>query len=152
MSSDRTMSFDLDTFMNSVTTDAGSTVLEPVPFGEYAAIVDDLKPRTTRTGRLILDIIWSIEDPDLKEQLAREKVTVRQSVFIDTTPAGSIDFSKGKNVQLNRVREALGQNKEGESWSPMSLRGAGPARITVTQRMDEESGNTYNDVKQVGRF
>lgn len=146
------MSFDLDTFMNSVTTESGSTALEPVPFGEYAAVIDDLKPRTTRTGRLILDIIWSIEDLELKAQLDRDKVTVRQSVFIDTTSSGAIDFGKGKNVQLNRVREALGQNKEGESWSPMSLRGAGPARITVTQRMDEETGNTYNDVKQVGRF
>jgi hypothetical protein len=146
------MSFDLDTFMNSVTNEAGSTVLEPVPVGEYPATVDDLKPRNTKTGRLILDVIWNIEDDDLRAQLHRERVTVRQSVFIDTTPAGAIDFTKGKNVQLNRVREALGQNKEGEAWSPMQLRGAGPARITVSQRIDDDTGNVYNDVKQVGRW
>lgn len=146
------MSFDLDTFMNSVTTDAGSTVLEPVPFGEYEAFVDDIKVRTTRTGKVVMDLIWAISDQSLQEQLGRDKVTVRQSVFVDVSPSGGIDFNKGKNVQLGRVREALGQNKEGEAWSPMQLRGAGPARITVTQRMDDETGNTYNDVKQVGRI
>lgn len=146
------MSFDLDTFMNSVTNEAGSTVLEPVPAGEFPAIIEDLKPRTTRTGRLVLDVIWNVEDPELKQKLNREKITVRQSLFIDTTSAGGIDFGKGKNVQLNRVREALGQNAGGQAWSPMMLRGAGPARITVTQRVDDETGNVYNDVKQVGRF
>jgi hypothetical protein len=144
--------FNPETFLNTVEVGANSTSFEPIPDGEYLAHIpfDDssLKPRVTNKGQLVLDITWELLDEALKAKLDRTKVTVRQSLFIDQTPQGTIDRSKGKNVQLGRLREALGQNDPLKPWQPSDLRGAGPAKIKVSSRLGDD-GTVYNDVKAV---
>lgn len=146
--------FNPDTFLNQDEVGALSTSFEPIPDGEFEAHVgsgdDAVKARTTNTGRAILDVTWEIENQQLKEQLGRDKLTVRQSVFLDLTPQGTLDRGKGKNVQLGRLRDALGQNDPSRPWNPNMLRGAGPAKIRISQR--EADGNIYNDVKGVSRI
>ncbi|MGH2638967.1 MAG: hypothetical protein ACRDF4_06765, partial [Rhabdochlamydiaceae bacterium] len=44
--------------------------------------------------------------------------------FLELTSSGAIDFGKGKNVGLGRLREALGQNKIGKPWSFNMIRGS----------------------------
>jgi hypothetical protein len=148
--------FDPDSFLNQAEAGANSTSFEPIPDGEYVAMIGSdekaVTPRQTNSGRLILDVTWEIDDMNLKTQLQRDKLTVRQSIFIDTTPQGTIDRGKGKNVQLGRVRDALGQNDPMKPWSPISLRGAGPAKIRVTQRSSEDGSQVYNDVKAVTKI
>lgn len=149
--------FDPEKFMNSVTEDAGSTSLTPIPTGEYTAVVDDVEWREAKTkageARMIMRVIWRITDNDLANQLDRVP-TVRQDVWLDVDKrTGGLDFAKGKNIGVGRLREALGQNNPGQRWAPGMLKGAGPALLTITQRGDKENTDTiYNDVKSVGKI
>jgi|SRR6516162_1131119 len=148
--------FDPTKFLESTTTDAGSTARNPVPAGEYKATIDDLELRTANTKngeRQILRVIWEIHDEGAKEATGLDKVTVRQDIWLDLTPAGNdLDYSKGKNIGLGRLREAVGQNNAGEAWNPGMLKGAGPALLVVIERPDERSDVVYNDVKSVGQL
>lgn len=145
--------FDPSTFLNTQETGALSTSYDPIPDNEYSAFIgageEAVKARSTQSGQHILDVTWEITDPALAEQLGREKVTVRQSIFLDMTAQGTLDRGKGKNVQLGRLREALNQNDPSRPWSPLSLRGAGPAKIKVTSRTTDQG--VFNDVKAVSK-
>lgn len=147
--------FNPDAFMNEQAAGALSTSFEPIPDGEYKAMIGSdenaVKARTTSTGRAVLDVTWELFDPELAAKLGRDKLTVRQSVFLDITPQGGLDRGKGKNVQLGRIRDALNQNDPTKPWSPQQLRGAGPAVVRVTQRASEDGQVIYNDVKGVSK-
>lgn len=148
--------FDPNTFLSTEEAGALSTTFEPIPDGEYEAMIgagdEALKPRVTQSGRHILDVTWELNDEALRERLGREKLTVRQSLFLDMTSQGTLDRGTGKNVQLGRLREALGQNDPSKPWSPMMLRGAGPAKIRITQRAGDDGVTIYNDVKAVTKL
>ena len=140
--------FDLDSFM-SQPADQGSTSISPIPEGEYLAIIDDVKPRvvTTKLGEAIaLDVFFTIQDEALKAKLGRETLTVKGGFFLDMN-GGKMDMGKDKNVRLNRLREAVGQNSGG--WTPSKLKGAGPLKIKISQRVDGDM--IYNDVKSYGK-
>lgn len=117
------MTIDVASLLQSQQEGGVSTDFVPVPVGEYFAIVDKVEARqvqgtkdTSKTYTFI-NIMWSIEDPNVKALLGREKVTVRQEFGLEFTEAGGIDRGKGKNVQLGRTLEALGLNKPGEPWN-----------------------------------
>jgi hypothetical protein len=134
--------FDPAAFLDAVTTAASSTQALPVPVGEYTAIVKDVKGRTWQSkdgsaSGLALDIVYEIDDENVKKLLERPTVTVRQSIMLDTTEQGTLDNGKGKNVQLGRLREAVGQNVPGQPWAPRMLVGQ-PLRVAVSHEM-------YND-------
>jgi hypothetical protein len=152
--------FDPQRFLASTTSDPGSTRLDPIPQGEYRAVIEELEWREAKitkgenagTTRPIMRVIWKITDDDLKAQLDRTP-TVRQDIWLDVDKAtGQLDFGKGKNVGIGRLREALGQNMPGVAWSPGMLRGAGPALIIVSERPGDSADVIYNDVKSVGRL
>lgn len=147
--------FDPIAFAGATTKSSGDTTFAPVPAGEYTAVIDDVNVRDTTYGPVV-DVVWSIDDGALKTELGRDKVTVKQGVFVDVTegPDGKpvLDFSKGKNISLNRIRDALGMNTDGEEFSLNSLKGAGPASIRVTQTPAKDGSDTiYANVKSVGR-
>lgn len=152
--------FDPTKFMESNTSEAGSLNADPVPPGDYQAVIDGVEFRPVelkKTGeeRMTMRISWNIVDDELKATLDRDKVIVRQDIWLDVARDNSgLDFGRGKNVGLNRVRDALNQNNAGEVWNPGMLVGAGPAMISVTQRPGEgaRSDAIYNDVKSVGRL
>lgn len=151
--------FDPDTFMSSSTTEASETRIEPVPEGDYPAVIGgdegDVKVRqfnSARTGDTYtsLDVTWEIQDAQLAVQLGRKTLRVRQSIFLDLNESGGLAMGPGKNVSLGRLRDALGQNRPGQPWSPANLRGAGPALIKVKHRMVEE--DVYDEVKGVAKL
>ena len=139
--------FDPDTFLSSTTTEASSTEYVPVPEGEYLAVVTKVAARATERAK-ILDVTWEIDDEAVKAETGLEHPTVRQSVFLDVNEQGALETGKGKNVDLGRLREAVGQNTPGQPWSPTMLEGQ-VARVRVAHRMYE--GRTYADVKGVAK-
>lgn len=146
--------FDPDSFLNETVEGAMSTAMEPIPEGEYLAVISSkdkaVNIRKTQKGGAVLDITWEIQDAELQEKLNREVVTVRQSIFLDITPQGTMDRSKGKNVGLGKLRAALNQNDPSRPWSVGMLVGCGPATIKVTQRPSPDDDSIiYNDVKGV---
>lgn len=144
--------FDPQQFLDTPVTDANSTSIQPVPEGEFVAIIEKAEVRAwqgkkdpTQAG-LALDVIFNIDDANLKQQLDREKISVKYGIMLDLSPTGGLDMGKGKNVKLGRLREAVGLNKPGQPFKMTDLVGC-MAKIAVTQRIDGEE--VYNDVKAV---
>ncbi len=134
--------FDSDTFMSGTVEGENSTVFIPVPEGEFQALAEKVESRNAN-GYVILDVTWSIDDDSVVTATGRDKNTARQSIFLDMTDAGGIDMGQGKNIQLGKLREAIGQNGPG-AWSPSMILG-NVAKIRVAHRLYE--GTTYADVK-----
>lgn len=143
--------FDPASFLNMQTTEVGSTSVEPIPAGEYMAIISDLKPReaNTKNGpKAVLDLELSLQAPDVAAKLGRSELKVRDSVWPDMRPDGAgLDMSKGKNVKLNRIREAAGLNKPGQTFSVGMLLGK-MVKVQVAHRVDGDA--IYTDVKTYG--
>lgn len=126
----------------------------PVEVKDYPAQISKVEARevTITKGQnagqkaIVLDVVYNIDDAEQKELTGRDPLTVRQSIFLDTTERGGLDFGKGKNVRLGRLREAAGQNAEGQAWSPGMLSGV-MVRVQITQRIDGE--DIYEDIKKV---
>lgn len=148
--------FDPASFMTANVSDAGSTSMEPIPAGEYTAMISKVDPRAVNTKAgpgVVVDITYALQAPEVAARLGREQLTVRQGIFADLTPAGGFDMAKGKNVQLNRVRAAVGQNEQGKAWNLKMLEGAGPLKVNVKLRPDKNSPDViYNDVASVGKL
>lgn len=139
--------FDPDAFLSTTVSGPSPTHFEPIPEGDYTAIIEKVSPRIAG-DYAFLDASWILDDPQLMEKLGRRSLRVRQSIFLDLTPQGSLDTSANKNVALGRLREAVGQNGKGK-WALSNLNGAGPATVKVTHRTNEETGTIYEEIKRV---
>lgn len=148
------MSFDPTVFMNETYTEANDTKITPCPVGEYLAVAAkvDTKTWASRDGSksgVKLEILWEIDDANVKELLGRDKVTSRQNIMLDLNEAGTgLDLSKGKNVGLGRLREALDLNTPGEAFSFAMIEGR-LAKVSVSHRIDGE--DIYDEVKKVAK-
>ena len=134
--------FNIEEF-NNQSVEVMSTVMENMAEADYPASVEKVDVRQYEKGDDIytfMDILWEIDAPDERERLGRKKLTARQSISLDLIPGTvKLDYSKGKNVLLGRLREALGQNQP--NWSPSMLEG-GNAMVHVKA---EASGKTGDD-------
>lgn len=145
--------FDPQAFLDSSVTEANDTKVIPVPIGEYLGVIDKLAPRqwTSKDGSqsgLALDITWIVEDEDVKQFLGRDTVNVKQGLMLDVLPSGQLDMSKGKNIGLGRLREAVGLNTPGQAFSFQQLPGQ-MAKISVKHRLVDE--DTFAEVKSVAK-
>lgn len=151
--------FDVNAFLDQTSTEANSTVVIPVPVGEYTAIAESVTPRPwtskddpTKSG-VTLEVLWSIDDQEVKTLLGREKVTVKQGVMLDLTADGSgLDYSKGRNVSLGRLREAIGLNTPGQPFAPSMIPGR-MAKVRVDHRADKNDPSVlYAEVRAVTKL
>lgn len=143
--------FDPQAFLDSSVTEANDTKVIPVPIGEYLGVIDKLVPRqwTSKDGTssgLALDITWIVEDEEVKQFLGRDTVNVKQGLMLDVLPSGQLDMSKGKNIGLGRLREAVGLNQPGQAFSFQQLPGQ-MAKISIKHRLVDE--DTFAEVKAV---
>lgn len=129
--------FNPDSFMNTSTSEANDTNRIPVPEGDWTGVIKEVKPRAAKESA-ILDVIWGIDDEEVARVTGMKSPQIRQSIFLDITEAGGLDCGKGKNVQLGKLREAVGQNQKGRQWSPGMLVGA-VAKVKVTHKPYEDS-------------
>jgi len=147
------MSFDADQFLNASITSSNDTKVIPVPVGEYMCVIEKIAPRTwqskdgTQSG-VALDVFWLVEDQDVKQLLGRDTISVKQGIMLDLTPQGALDMSKGKNITLGRLREAVNLNQHGQPFSFHQLPGQ-MARVSISHRIDGEE--TYTQVKGVAK-
>ena len=148
------MSFDAQSFLDATITGSNDTKIIPVPIGEYMGIIDKVTPRQwqskdgTQSG-VAIDILWLIEDAGVKQLLGRETVTCKQGIMLDLNASGGLDLSKGKNIGLGRLREAIGKNEEGQSFSFSQLQGT-CAKVSVSHRISGE--DTFAEVKGVAKL
>jgi len=152
-----TSSFNVDAFEGSVFEGKGDTRRLRIEPKEYPAqIVGPWKEKTKlrqEQGWLILDVIWQPDDEEQRQKLNVDKLpTVRQSIFLDLTPSGSLDMGDLKNGDLNRLREAIGLNEDGKSWKFPDFIGR-PARIKVVHKPNKDDPeNPFQNVTAVSKL
>ena len=148
------MSFDPNTFLNTTYEEANDTKITPCPVGEYLAVASKVDAKTwasldgSKSG-VKLEILWEIDDANVKQLLGRDKVTSLQSLWLDLNEAGTgLDLGKGKNVGLGRLREALDLNTPGQAFAFSMIEGR-LAKVMVSHRVDGE--DIYDEVKKVAK-
>lgn len=163
--------FDANAFVSSAV-DPLATKFEVCPPGEWQMMIDTdpkqlaettddeksyigikhKKGVSEKTGKPYDFHEWTLTcvvvDDRVKQKMQRDRITVRLRLGLDLDSSGKIAGGPDKNVNLGRLREALGQNTPG--WTPQQLLGAGPfiGKVTVTQVKDRE----YADVTSVARI
>jgi hypothetical protein len=122
----------------------------PVPEGEYAARIDDLLLRSVKTkagDRPIMTVVWEIIDEALKAKLSREKITVRQDIWIDLDEMGGLDAGTDRNVGLGQLRDVFGLNEPGVPIG--ALKGTPPALVQVRHRKVEGRDDVFSEVGRI---
>jgi len=144
---DQTSTFDADAFMNTQVDEPMATQLSSIPEGEYISMVGDFTSeafktityKDKKTGadvvRQVLEVPFPIQDAALEATLGRPPVH-RESFWLDFDANGRLDTGPDKNVNLGKLRDALGQNSNGP-WSPSMLRNMGPLKIVIKTRSDK---------------
>lgn len=149
--------FNPDLFLAATTTEA-STKRLPIPAGrDLTGVIGDLKPRQwqgkkdpTQSG-IAVDVPIRIDltqYPELREQIGADFVTLTDGIMLDTTEAGTIDFSPGKNAKLRRYREALGMNQPGTPFSLIAMQGR---FIKVKIKHETYEGEIYDKIDSVAK-
>lgn len=140
--------FNPDLFMQTSVEGKNATQRIPFPVRKYPGVIKEVVVRQS-PGVKDPTAVWTFCDltvtlsvpPELLEQTGRRNSDLRFSFLLDvlTNDKGEtigLDMGKGKNIQLGRLREALGQNT-GDAWNFGKLRGAGPLMWQVKHRMEQ---------------
>ena len=154
--------FNPENLKQYTTSSQGSTRVIVVPAKEYTGIIgDDLNfrqsPGTKDPSKIytFMDVSIIIDSAEAREVTKREKPSVRFSCGVDLTPDGlGFDMSEGKNVHLNRLRDAVGQNIAGQGWAPSMLVGK-PLKVKVSHRPNPNSTDpldVYAEVAAVSKL
>lgn len=141
--------FDPDEFMNSTIDQPLETERTLCPEGEYKAMIDDFTrdafetfefeykrgPNAGQPGSMTnFSIPFVIDDDKVKQSMEMDKVVVFKRVVLDFADGGkALAWGKNKNIELGKIRKAVGQNNPGP-WSPAMLRNAGPLMVKVVHR------------------
>lgn len=146
--------FSPESFMQSQFTEALETHFVAVPEGEYPAVIKSVEcaswqSRDGAKAGLKLDLTWAIDDEGVKQSTGMAEPQVRQSIMLDLTDSGGLAIGPNRNVNLGRLREAVGQNQSGKPWNPSMLQGQ-VARVSVKHRLYEDQ--TFAEVKGVARL
>lgn len=140
--------FDPKQFLDATFTEASSTERIPVPQGEHRAVITAVDIRSgNKDGKdwSFLDVTYDIDDQAVKDKLGRDKVVLTQGIGLDFTPTGGLDFAKGRNVNLGRLRDSVGLNVPGAPFGFRMLIGK-PLKIVVGHSPSTRPGAQPGDV------
>lgn len=133
-----TSAFDPSVFLDAQITEANEkrpplpAENPATPDGLYLAVVGEVKTaagtieKGDRAGQPWVSMIvpLRIQVPAEVQALGiNPELTLSDRVFLDLTPQGSLDNSKGKNRGQRNYREATGLNKPGEVFAWKMLQG-----------------------------
>lgn len=158
------MSFDVDAFMNTTVDAPMSTEMPKTPEGEFRVVigeinrdsfktlqVNDDKSPTGKREASILSVPMIIRDQPINVKADRETIVHYETFFLDFDN-GKLDTREGKNVNLGKLRDVLGQNVPG--WTPMHLSNAGPFMIAVkhTPGRGTHEGKTFVNISKYAKI
>jgi hypothetical protein len=161
--------FDAEAFMSqSQEGGALDTTIPMPPEGDYRAMIGDFNsengfrsftsndPNKQSYGKeftMFQPPFVLQDDPRLSEVSAfygGKPVVVRHAgMFLDLANGG-LDMGKGKNVDLGKLLDAVGQNPMPQGWKFTNLIGAGPVMVKVSHEKDRnDSTKSYARVSRV---
>ena len=147
--------FDPQSFLSQETTEQMDTQFALIPAGEYPAMVKGIDARQTQSTKdpsemwTILDVTYAIDDQGVREETGLPEPTIRQSIFLDIGGDGKLETGKNKNVNLGRLREALGLNQPGVAFDFNQLVGQA-CIVAVKHNPDKNDPDTvYANVSKV---
>lgn len=145
--------FDAANFLNVVYTETHATQYVPIPEGVYPCMtgtpnVVSGNSKTDGKPWYRLDLPIVIDDAGVREAMGRDEVKSKFSVMLDVEN-GVLASGTGRNVQLGRLRDALGLNNPGEEFT-MSMLGGRTAKCSVTHRAHPtRSGEVIAEVNEL---
>jgi hypothetical protein len=149
--------FDPSAFLDATVTEA-STKRPPLPAGmDFVGVIGAVTSKTwvgkkdpTQSGIIInVPIEFDLTAyPDVQKQLGLDKITLTDSIMLDTTEDGAINLAPGKNAKLRRYREALDMNTAGQ---PFSFRAMTGRLIKAKIKHDPYEGEIYDKIDSVAR-
>lgn len=138
--------FNEDTFLDMQFNQAFSTEYPLCSIGDHISQITDAKlskvTLADQSIRFVLEVMHNVQDFD--------GPNIRQGIWLDTTADGQgLDNGPGKNVQLGRLRESVGQNIDGQTWNPRMLIGRA-VKVKVGHRPDKRNpAILYNEIQDV---
>ena len=153
------LTFDPASFLMQETSDQMDTQFVLIPAGEYPAMIKTVEARQQQNPNdpavlwTILDVTYAIDDAGVREETGLPEPTIRQSIFLDLNEEGEdigkVSSAKGKNVNLGRLREAVGLNQPGQAFSFGALVGQACV-VAVKHTPDKKDPEiTYANVNKV---
>lgn len=149
--------FDPATFLDQSTTEQ-SLRRPPLPAGDYQATITDLSSRTWQgkpggkaegKSGIAFDVKLRVStSPDLQAAGQPPEITLNDSIMVDLTDAGLIDYGIGKSGRLRIYREATGLNAAGQPFSPRQLVGR---LVTAKLKQREYQGEFFEEVDSVAK-
>ncbi len=153
--------FDPNVFLDAQTTEVNER-RPPIPTenpddsnGLYTAVIGEIKTdsgtigKGDRVGQPWISMIIPLRlqvPPSVQGLGLPPELTLTDRAFLDLTPQGGIDNSKGKNRRQKDYRDATGTNVPGVAWSWRMLQGK-IVKVKVTHEMYE--GNIQERPAQV---
>ncbi len=119
---------DLDQFLQQTIDPEGESFQTKIDFvadGEYQAEITGLAPRKFQQEgewRGLVEVTWSILDPNVKESMQLDDPRARQTIFLDLKKGWNgegmfpLDIGRNKNTVLGRLLSALRMN-DGKKFS-----------------------------------
>lgn len=160
MNNETPVQFNPELFLNTTVDAVLSTEYVNLPVGDYVGVIGPIGPdnfksfdikRGENAGKKAyrLDLEILIDDPEgkLREELGGRPPKVFDGIMLDLKADGSLEFGKGRNVQLGKLRDALGQNKAGP-WS-FGMMASQPVKVSIVH--DTYDGKTSAKVKAYGK-
>lgn len=154
-------SFNPDALLDLSTEGQMSTREKVLPEGDYEGTIKSMKGRVTQSEKGVfnwldftIEIDGNQQAPNgqlVSEIVNRPSTTVRYSISLDLTDAGTLSKEEGRNLGLGRLREAVDQNHEG-AWSVRNLIGA-RARFGIKHSFDKNDPSIiYQNVARVRKL
>lgn len=123
--------FDTSSFLDFTTTEE-SVKRPPLPAGDYTGVIGDItvsdwvsRDDPTKAGKKF-EVALTVDVPgDIAAEvgLLEPTLKMKDSVMLDLTESGSLDYGVGKNAKLRKYREATGNNVAGKPFNPRMLIG-----------------------------
>ena len=148
-----TSAFDPAVFLDATTTEVNEkrppipTENPDDPNGLYTAVIGEIKTDSGTIGKgdnvgkpwVSMVIPLRIQVPASVQGLGLpSELTLTDRAFLDLTPQGGLDNSKGKNRRQKDYRDATGMNNPGEAFAWRMLQGK-VVKVRVTHEMYNDS-------------
>ncbi len=138
--------FDADSFLQATVEGVLDTSRKPIPEIEEATLqIKELKLKISGEYT-ILDVIMIVDEEEARTATGLPEPQIRHGIFLDIDDSGMLDMTEGKNIDLGKLRQALGQNDEGE-WSPAMMEGAVCTGHVVQDPDKDDPTKIYNRIK-----